>query len=153
MQVEASKHRGVGGERTWQLGGLLIAGAVALPIVSVAWLAIFPNENIWPHLFETVLWGYVDTTLRLMVGVATGSVVIGVGTAWLVSTTEFPGRRIFQWALMLPLAAPTYIVAYVYTDLWSLPGRCKARCGRCLAGKARGIIGFPKSGRSAAPSR
>ena len=68
------------------------------------------------------MWGYIDTTVRLMAGVAIGSVVIGVGTAWLVSTTEFPGRRMFQWALMLPLAAPTYIVAYVYTDLLEFAG-------------------------------
>ena len=88
----------------------------------MAWLAVFPSENIWPHLFETVLWGYVDTTVRLMLGVAIGSAVIGVGTAWLVSTTHFPGRRVFQWALMLPLAAPTYIVAYVYTDLLEFAG-------------------------------
>lgn len=124
MHVGAAhnKTRWLTGEGTWHVGGLLIACAVALPIVAVAWLAIFPSENIWPHLFETVLWGYIDNTVRLMAGVAIGSVVIGVGTAWLVSTTEFPGRRIFQWALMLPLAAPTYIVAYVYTDLLEFAG-------------------------------
>ncbi|NQV81215.1 MAG: iron ABC transporter permease [Alphaproteobacteria bacterium] len=110
------------GEALWQAGGLLIALAVALPIAAIVWLAVFPSENIWPHLFETVLWDYVDNTLRLMVGVAIGSAVIGVGTAWLVSTADFPGRRLFQWALMLPLAAPTYIVAYVYTDLLEFAG-------------------------------
>jgi len=124
MQLDATqgRPRRLSGEGGWQVGGLLIACAIALPIVAVAWLAVLPSENIWPHLFETVLWGYIDTTLRLMLGVAIGSVVIGVGTAWLVTTTEFPGRRVFQWALMLPLAVPTYIVAYVYTDLLEFAG-------------------------------
>ena len=114
--------RRVGAESLWHVGGLLIALAVGLPVVAVIWLAVFPSENIWPHLFETVLWDYVDTTVRLMLGVALGSAVIGVGTAWLVTTVDFPGRRVFQWALMLPLAAPTYIVAYVYTDLLEFAG-------------------------------
>ena len=124
MQLDRAqvRPRRLSGEGGWQVGGLLIACAIALPIVAVAWLAVLPSENIWPHLFETVLWGYIDTTLRLMLGVAIGSVVIGVGTAWLVTTTEFPGRRVFQWALILPLAAPTYIVAYVYTDLLEFAG-------------------------------
>jgi iron(III) transport system permease protein len=122
LDVAQGRPRRLSGEGGWQVGGLLIACAIALPIVAVAWLAVFPSENIWPHLFETVLWGYIETTLRLMLGVAIGSVVIGVGTAWLVTTTEFPGRRVFQWALMLPLAAPTYIVAYVYTDLLEFAG-------------------------------
>ncbi len=118
----ASPRRRLTAEGIWQAGGFVIALGVALPIAAVAWIALFPEENIWPHLFETVLWDYVVTTLELMLGVAVGTIIIGVGTGWLVSTADFPGRRWFQWALMLPLAAPTYIVAYVYTDMLEFAG-------------------------------
>ncbi len=122
LGMQDTTRRRLGGEGLWQAGGFAIALAVALPIAAVAWIAFFPDENIWPHLFQTVLWDYVATTLWLMLGVAIGTIAIGVGTGWLVSTADFPGRRWFQWALMLPLAAPTYIVAYVYTDLLEFAG-------------------------------
>lgn len=99
-----------------------MAALVAIPILTVFWLALFPTENIWPHLLETVLPGYVATTLQLMAGVALGTVLIGVGTAWLVTMCAFPGRRILEWALVLPLAMPAYVVAYVYTDILEFAG-------------------------------
>ena len=106
----------------WTWAAVVVAGVVAIPIVAVLWIALFPTENIWPHLIETVLPGYVLTTLLLMVGVVAGTVTIGVGTAWLVTMYRFPGRQIFAWAMMLPLAVPTYVVAYVYTDVLEFAG-------------------------------
>ncbi|MGB0630666.1 MAG: ABC transporter permease [Alphaproteobacteria bacterium] len=85
-------------------------------------MAMFPTENIWPHLLDTVLPGYVVNTLELMVGVALGTILIGVTAAWLITMCEFPGRRIFEWALVLPLAMPAYVVAYVYTDILEFAG-------------------------------
>jgi iron(III) transport system permease protein len=106
----------------WAAGALVITAIVALPVLTVLGAAFFPTENIWPHLWETVLPGYIFSTLELMAGVATGTILIGVSAAWLVTACDFPGRRIFEWALVLPLAMPAYVVAYVYTDILEFAG-------------------------------
>jgi len=95
---------------------------VMLPVLAVFWLALFPTENIWPHLVETILPVYIQTTLLLLAGVGSLSVIIGVGTAWLVTMCHFPGRRLFEWALLLPFAMPAYVIAYLYTDLLEYAG-------------------------------
>ncbi|WP_299947883.1 iron ABC transporter permease [uncultured Microbulbifer sp.] len=99
-----------------------IAIVVALPVLSIFWLALFPEENIWPHLLDTVLLHYVSATLILAFGVAALTLVAGVGSAWLVSMCRFPGRVFFEWALLLPFAVPAYVIAYVYTDLLEYAG-------------------------------
>ncbi|MBU2965435.1 iron ABC transporter permease [Amphritea sp. 2_MG-2023] len=95
---------------------------VALPILSVFYLALFPSENIWSHLISTVLPVYITTTLALMLGVGVLSVATGVCGAWLVTMCRFPGRKLFEWALLLPFAVPAYVIAYVYTDLLEYSG-------------------------------
>ncbi len=106
----------------WLLWALMIAIPVCLPVAAVFWLALFPTENIWAHLAETVLPHYIATTLLLMGGVGGLSILIGVGTAWLVTMCNFPGRKLFEWALLLPFAVPAYVIAYVYTDLLEYAG-------------------------------
>lgn len=106
----------------WQWSVWLIAAVVLLPVLSVIWLSLFPEENIWPHLFATVLPDYVLTTLLLMVGVGTLAALMGVSTAWVTTMYEFPGRRYFEWALLLPFAVPAYVIAYVYTDMLEYSG-------------------------------
>ena len=106
----------------WNLGALAIALVVAAPVASVVVLALRPAENIWPHLAATVLPAYLENTFWLMLGVGSACAVGGVGTAWLVALCRFPGRRVFEWALLLPLAVPAYVVAYVYTDLLDFAG-------------------------------
>ena len=106
----------------WTLLTLLIAALVALPIVTVLAHVFVPAGEVWSHLYETVLSRYVLNTLGLIVGVGTGTLVIGVGTAWLVVMCRFPGQRIFEWALLLPLAVPTYVIAYAYTDFLQFSG-------------------------------
>ena len=101
---------------------LLVVILICLPLVAVAWLAFFPTENIWPHLLSTVLPHYLSTTALLMLGVAAGTTVIGVATAWCVTHLEFTGRSVFTWALLLPFAVPAYVIAYVYTDLLEFAG-------------------------------
>lgn len=106
----------------WYSSTLAVALLVALPVLSVFYLALFPKENIWSHLAETVLPVYVSTTLQLMIGVGALAVGTGVITAWLVTMCRFPGKRLFEWALMLPFAVPAYVIAYVYTDLLEYAG-------------------------------
>ncbi len=95
---------------------------VVLPILSVIWLSLYPSDNIWPHLVSTVLPVYIKSTLLLLAGVGTLSILIGVSTAWLVSTCRFPGQRFFEWALLLPFAIPAYVIAYIYTDFLEYAG-------------------------------
>jgi len=106
----------------WTFSTLLVAVIVALPILGIPWLALTPEENIWPHLASTVLPSYVTTTLLLMLGVTFGVFTMGVTSAWLVTMCRFPGRRIFEWAQLLPMAVPAYVIAYVYTDLLEYAG-------------------------------
>ena len=106
----------------WPVGALAVASLLAVPLIAVLYLAMSPSDDIWSHLVSTVLGHYVRTTLLLMLGVGIGTLVIGAGTAWLVTMYRFPGRRIFEWALLLPLAVPAYVIAYVYTDLLEYAG-------------------------------
>ncbi|MEE9447338.1 MAG: iron ABC transporter permease [Arenicellales bacterium] len=106
----------------WQVGTFLVAGLAIMPILAIAYLAFFPKENIWPHLFATSLPTYVSSTFILMLGVGTSIFLTGVSTAYLVSNYQFPGRRVFEWLLLLPLAMPAYVIAYVYTDFLEFAG-------------------------------
>ncbi|HUF88193.1 MAG TPA: iron ABC transporter permease [Thermohalobaculum sp.] len=106
----------------WTLGSLALAGVLLMPLVAVAWMALNPTENIWPHLVATVLPVYLANTLMLMGLVALGTACIGTGAAWLVVMTEFPGRRVLEWALLAPLAVPAYIGAYALVDLLEYAG-------------------------------
>ncbi|MGB7087288.1 MAG: iron ABC transporter permease [Phormidesmis sp.] len=105
--------RGLNG---WAIATWLTAALVFLPVLVVLGSIFADTGEIWAHLAETVLTTYVTNSLVLMVGVAVGVLIIGVGTAWLVTMCTFPGVRLFEWALLLPLAAPAYLLAYTYTD-------------------------------------
>lgn len=106
----------------WVIASLLTTLMVSLPVISVLYLALFPEENIWPHLTSTVLPTYLENTLVLMLGVGTLSLMIGTGSAWLISMYDFPAKRWLSWALLLPFAVPAYVIAYVYTDLLEFSG-------------------------------
>jgi iron(III) transport system permease protein len=107
---------------TWTLGALLIAAVVLAPILSIAWIALTPTENIWPHLIATVLPRYLGTTLALMLGVAFMTAAMGTGAAWLVSQYQFPGRGWLSHALLFPLAIPAYVGAYALVDVLDYAG-------------------------------
>ncbi|MEO0855165.1 MAG: ABC transporter permease subunit, partial [Cyanobacteria bacterium J06648_11] len=106
----------------WTGLAIAIAAVISIPVVVVASALLVPRVDIWQQLAETVLARYVGNSLYLMLGVGLGTAVIGVGTAWLVALCRFPGRRLFEWALLLPLAAPAYVLAYTYTDLLDVTG-------------------------------
>ncbi|MDA0866702.1 MAG: iron ABC transporter permease, partial [Cyanobacteria bacterium] len=100
----------------WTLVVWGVAALVALPVLVVLGSIFADASAVWEHLAATVLTQYVSNSLALMVGVGIGVCGIGVSTAWLVAACDFPGRRWFEWALLLPLAAPAYLLAYTYTD-------------------------------------
>ena len=89
----------------WLGGCLALAIPLVLPFAVVAAAALLPAGPAWEHLTSTVLPDYVSATFQLLVLVAIGVVVIGVATAWFVTAYEFPGRRLLEWSLLLPLAA------------------------------------------------
>lgn len=98
------------------IGAVLLAALMSVPILGIAWNLTAPGQGNWEHLSQTVLPGYIANSLLLMLGVSVGVGIGGIGTAWLVTMCRFPGRAIFEWALILPLAMPGYVVAYAYTD-------------------------------------
>jgi len=98
------------------------AALLLLPILSVLASVFGPAGETWAHLARTVLGTYVVNTALLAAGVAAGVVSMGVLTAWLVTAYSFPGRRVLEWALVLPLAMPAYVMAYAYTDWLQFAG-------------------------------
>jgi iron(III) transport system permease protein len=106
----------------WRFSSLFIALLIALPILVVfaAWLQ--PVGEVWQHLAETVLPDLLKNTFVLIFGVGLGVLLVGTGLAWLTSMCEFPGRRFFEWALMLPLAVPAYVLAFVMVGLFDFSG-------------------------------
>ncbi len=126
----------------WTALTIGVALIVALPVVVVLAHILMPTQGIWGHLAETVLSRYLINTLILVVTVGLGTAVIGTGTAWLVAMCRFPGRRVFEWALLLPLAVPTYVIAYAYTDFLQYSGPLQSGL-RELFGWGRGDYFFP----------
>ena len=106
----------------WSVGALLIAAAVMVPILAVIWFALTPTENIWPHLLRTTLPRYLANTVVLALGVGVLTAMIGAGAAWLVVMYRFPGHRVLQWALLMPLAVPAYVGAYALVDFLEYAG-------------------------------
>ena len=126
----------------WVVACLAIALPLLLPIAVVVGSVFAPAGDAWAHLSATVLPGYVSTTLILMVAVLAGVCLVGVSTAWCVTAFEFPGRRVLEWALLLPLAMPAYVIAYAYTDWLQYSGPLQTWL-REAAGWQRGDYWFP----------
>ncbi|NEP83775.1 MAG: iron ABC transporter permease [Okeania sp. SIO3B3] len=106
----------------WTIFVIAIAALISAPVVFILSSIFSDTGEIWSHLASTVLPRYLLNSFMLMVGVGCGVVVIGVGAAWLVTMCRFPGSRIFEWAMLLPLATPAYILAYTYTELLEFYG-------------------------------
>lgn len=106
----------------WTVGVMAIAFLLSTPVLFVLSSILTDSSKVWQHLAQTVLWRYIINSFGLAMGVSCGVLVIGVGTAWLVTMCRFPGSRLFEWALLLPLAAPAYVLAYTYTDFLEFSG-------------------------------
>ena len=131
-----------GGPPWLAISATLVAVAIALPIVVVALNVLVPRAEVWRHLASTVLPEYVANTLLLAGGVGVVVCVTGVGCAWLTAMCRFPLARFFGWALILPLATPAYVMAYVYTDFLQFSGPLQSGL-RALGGWRAGEYWFP----------
>ena len=130
------------GLNVWNVLSWAIAAAVAFPILTVLTSVFAPKGEIWSHLAETVLPSYVGNSLLLVTGVGIGVLVMGVPAAWMVTLCRFPGRRIFDWALLLPMAMPAYVIAYTYTGLLDYAGPAQTAL-RDLLGLEGGLRWIP----------
>jgi iron(III) transport system permease protein len=92
----------------------LIAALMALPVVAILAALLTPTPDVWAHLWNTILPQRVQNTLLLVAGVTLSTFALGTGLAWLVVAYRFPGQRLFDWLLLLPLAVPSYVLGYVY---------------------------------------
>ncbi len=144
MNAPRARRRGWRRLDGWTVSTIVIAALATVPIFAVVYLALTPSENIWPHLVSTVLGGYITTTLILMAGVGLGTLLIGVGTAWLVTMCRFPGRRLFEWGMLLPMAMPAYIIAYVYTDILEFAGPVQAMLREMFGWSGKRDYWFPE---------
>lgn len=102
--------------------GVLLGLGLLGPLAVIVGSLFLESDGVWRHLASTVLPGYVRNSILLASGACLGALVIGTTVAWLVTLCEVPGRRVLEWALLLPLAVPTYIIAYTYTDFLEFAG-------------------------------
>ena len=111
-------------QRVGLLGSISLGAAalILLPILAVVASVLGAAGDTWAHLLRTSLGPYIGNTALLVAGVAMGVTSIGVLSAWLVTAYRFPGRRALEWALVLPLAMPAYVMAYAYTDWLQFTG-------------------------------
>lgn len=123
---------------------VLTAGAVALlvaaPVLVVAMSLLRPSPDVWRHLWETQLAELIGNTLALVLGVGVGVASLGTGLAWLVTRYRFPGRAVFEWLLVLPLAMPAYVIGFVFLAVFDYTGPVQ-RSLRTLLGPG---IWFPE---------
>lgn len=103
----------------WVAFSLVVAVFAVLPVATIVVIAVDDTGTLWSHVLANVLPQATYNTLVLLIGTGILVTVIGTGTAWLVTAYDFPGRGVLEWALLLPLAVPTYIMAYAYMDVLS----------------------------------
>lgn len=121
---------------------VIVAALIALPVAVVVLNVFASSQGTWSHLASTVLPDYVLNSLALMAGVGAGVILGGVATAWLTTMCRFPGRRVFEWALLLPMAVPAYVMAYAYTDFLQFSGPVQSLL-REATGWSAGEYWFP----------
>ncbi len=107
----------MGGGSPWLWAAGSIAALVLAPVAALLWQAAQGSEGLWSHLWAHVLAPALGQTVILLAGVGLVVTVLGTALAWLVAAHDFPGRRLLDWALLLPLAVPSYIIAFVYLEV------------------------------------
>ncbi|MEB3214101.1 MAG: iron ABC transporter permease [Leptolyngbyaceae bacterium] len=127
----------------WTIAVMAIALILVTPIVIVLSSIFSDSGDVWQHLASTVLPTYLQNSFWLMMGVTTGVSILGVSTAWLVTACRFPGSRLFEWALLLPLAVPAYLLAYVYTDFLEYYGPVQSTLRQLMGWQTVNDYWFP----------
>jgi iron(III) transport system permease protein len=116
---------------------LVVGVLLALPVALVVSSLFQGGADTWSHLLETGLLRYAANTAALLLAVACGVISMGVLSAWLITAYRFPGRDLLQWALMLPLAMPAYVMAYAYTDWLQFSGPVQSALRQLTGWQAR----------------
>ncbi|MEH6569527.1 MAG: iron ABC transporter permease [Halioglobus sp.] len=127
----------------WRISLVFVASVISIPVLVVVASLALPYSDIWQHLRDTVLADYIANSAALMIGVGIGTFLLGVSGAWLTAMCNFPGRRFFNWALLLPMAMPAYIIAYTYTGLLDFTGPVQTAL-RDYSGLGYGEYWFPE---------
>ncbi|MDW6003051.1 ABC transporter permease [Vibrio mangrovi] len=106
----------------WKAGSLLIALVLVAPVVAIFYTAAGASGDVFLHLMSTVMSTYVWNTIIIAVGVMVCALLFGLPCAWLMAMCRLPSEKVLQWALVLPLAMPGYIVGYIFTDWFDYAG-------------------------------
>ncbi|UCF31549.1 MAG: iron ABC transporter permease [bacterium] len=106
----------------WLIITAASAGIVSAPLLAVVLTALEPAGDVIGHIASTLLLRLLGNTAALILGVGTGTLVLGVSLAWLTAVCDFPGRKLFTWALLLPMAMPTYVLAFTFIGLFDYAG-------------------------------
>jgi iron(III) transport system permease protein len=130
------------GGKGWAIAAIVMGGLLALPALSIAAQIFVPHGPAWDQLWGTVLPAYIANTLVLAVVVGLGTGILGTGLAWLTVRTRFAGHSALSVALMLPFAAPAYVIAYAYGDLLQTAGPVQTAL-RAVTGLSVGSYWFP----------
>ncbi|WDT82161.1 MAG: iron ABC transporter permease [Candidatus Manganitrophus sp.] len=125
----------------WQAATLFIAGLVLIPLAVVLFSVFSETNEVWLHFVQTSLVTLLINTFWLLLGVGVGTAFLGVSLAWLTAACDFPGRKWLDWALMLPLSLPPYVVAFVSIGLLDFTGPIQTQL-RLWLGVER--LWFPK---------
>ena len=122
-----------------------MAALVALPVLGIAASLFATRASMWRHLVDTQLADILTNTVLLLLGVGIGTTAIGTATAWVVTMHRFPFSRSLEWALLLPMVMPTYIIGYAYADLLAYAGPLQSLL-RGITGWQKGDYWFPDVG-------
>ena len=98
-------------DKRWPVFSWILALLLVFPLVAIVYQSLLDDQQVFTHLWNTVLTDYIINTILLVAGVAFASLLIGIPTAWLTDMCEFHGRKTFQWTLLFPLALPSLLIA------------------------------------------
>lgn len=116
----------------WAWLAVGVAAVLALPIAAVVSSLLIPAGDVWVHLWRTQLLELVGNTVLLLAGVGVGTLIVGSGLAWLIVYHRFPGRAVLEWALILPMAVPAYVIGFAFLGLFDYAGPLQTALRRSL---------------------
>ncbi|MCL6268593.1 iron ABC transporter permease [Sansalvadorimonas sp. 2012CJ34-2] len=128
----------------WRVGSWLLALLLFLPVIALIVEAFAPSGDIFNHLWRTVLGNYIANSALLVAGVGVLGTVLSVPAAWIMARTDIPGRKVLQWLLILPLAMPAYVIAYIYTDLLEFSGPIQGLLRHVMGWESAADYSFPE---------